>query len=288
MADKDAIDIRQQTDEDIRYLDPIDHVRARPGMYVGGVDIKALHHLVYEVVDNSIDEALAGRCDHIVVTLHDDNVISVADNGGGIPVGINKDTGRPTVEGVMTKIGMGGKFGSGAYKVSGGLHGVGVSAVNALSEEMRTNVYREGYVWEQVYRQGHPATEVTQLRPMEAHESTGTVQTFKPDFSILEPNNFSFETLIQRFREMAFVTRRVTLTVRDERVTPLPRETTFYFEGGLRSFARHLNRNRRPLHEPVYAERDIEVTPEGKAPYSINVEVAFQYTDSANVPEKEG
>ncbi len=285
MADKDTLDIRQQTDADIRYLDPMDHVRARPGMYVGGVDSRALHHLVYEVVDNSIDEALAGRCDHIIVTLHDGHVVSVADNGGGIPVGINQDTGRPTVEGVMTKIGMGGKFGSGAYKVSGGLHGVGVSAVNALSDEMRTTVFRDGYVWEQVYRHGRPVTEVEPIRPMEAGEGTGTIQTFKPDFTILEMNSFSFDTLAQRFREMAFVTRRVTITLRDERVRPLPRELTFYFEGGLRSFVRYLNSNRRSLHEPVYAERDIEITPEGKAPYIIGVEVAFQYTDSATVTE---
>ncbi len=285
MADKEPVDIRQQTDADIRYLDPMEHVRTRPGMYVGGVDSKALHHLVYEVVDNAIDEALAGRCDHIVVTLHDDNVVSVADNGGGIPVGINQDTGRPTVEGVMTKIGMGGKFGSGAYKVSGGLHGVGVSAVNALSEEMRTMVFRDGYVWEQIYRQGRPATDVTRLRKMNPGENTGTIQTFKPDFNVLEPNPFSFDILAQRFREMAFVTRRVTITLRDERVRPLPREITFYFEGGLRSFVRYLNGNRSSLHEPVYVERDIEITPEGKAPYIIGVEIAFQYSDSSNVTE---
>ncbi len=285
MADKDTLDIRQQTDADIRYLDPMEHVRTRPGMYVGGVDSRALHHLVYEVVDNSIDEVLAGRCDHVIVTLHDDHVVSVADNGGGIPVGINQDTGRPTVEGVMTKIGMGGKFGSGAYKVSGGLHGVGVSAVNALSDEMRTTVFRDGYVWEQVYRQGRPVTEVEKIRKMEPGESTGTIQTFKPDFTILETNSFSFDTLAQRFREMAFVTRRVTITLRDERVRPLPRELTFYFEGGLHSFVRYLNGNRRSLHDPVYAERDIEITPEGKAPYLIGIEVAFQYTDSATVTE---
>ncbi|GIL12199.1 MAG: type IIA DNA topoisomerase subunit B [Chloroflexi bacterium] len=285
MADKDTLDIRQQTDADIRYLDPMEHVRTRPGMYVGGVDSRALHHLVYEVVDNSIDEVLAGRCDHVIVTLHDGHVVSVADNGGGIPVGINQDTGRPTVEGVMTKIGMGGKFGSGAYKVSGGLHGVGVSAVNALSDEMRTTVFRDGYVWEQVYRQGRPVTEVEKIRKMEPGESTGTIQTFKPDFTILETNSFSFDTLAQRFREMAFVTRRVTITLRDERVRPLPRELTFYFEGGLHSFVRYLNGNRRSLHDPVYAERDIEITPEGKAPYVIGIEVAFQYTDSATVTE---
>src|SRR5688572_26428688 len=169
---------QQQTDDHIRALDPLEHVRLRPGMYVGGVDIKALHHLAYEVVDNAIDEALAGRCDHITVTLHDDNTVSVADNGGGIPVGMNKDKNRPTLEVVMTVIGAGGKFGTGAYKVSGGLHGVGVSAVNALSERMKTTVYRDGYVWEQEYVQGRPVYDVRKARSMEADEGTGTVQTF--------------------------------------------------------------------------------------------------------------
>jgi DNA gyrase subunit B len=285
MADKEITDIRQQTAADIRYLDPMEHVRTRPGMYVGGVDAKALHHLVYEVVDNSVDEALAGRCDHIIVTLHKDHFVSVADNGGGIPVEINQDTKRPTVEGVMTKIGMGGKFGSGAYKVSGGLHGVGVSAVNALSEEMRTHIYRDGYLWEQVYSRGKVVTDVKRVRKLQDGEGTGTVQTFKPDFTIMEPNEFSFEWLAQRFREMAFVTRRVTITLRDERVEPIPLEHTFYFEGGLHSFVRYLNRNRKELHEPVYAEREIEITPEGKAAYSIGIEIAFQYTDSTNITE---
>jgi DNA gyrase subunit B len=285
MASKDTAAIRQQTEADIRYLDPIEHVRLRPGMYVGGVDSKALHHLVYEVVDNSIDEALAGRCDHIIVTLHPDEVVSVSDNGGGIPVGINPDTKRPTVEGVMTKIGMGGKFGGGAYKVSGGLHGVGVSAVNALSEEMRTTIFREGFVWEQQYRAGKPHTDVTKLRKMNSGENSGTIQTFRPDFSILEHNEFSYDTLERRFREMAFVTRRVTITLRDERVQPFAKETTFYFEGGLHSFVRYLNRARDVLHDPIHVEKDVEITPEGKAPYTIGIEVAFQYNDSANVVE---
>lgn len=285
MSEKDVAATRQQTDADIVKLNPMEHVRKRPGMYIGGVDSKALHHLIYEVVDNSVDEALAGRCDHILVTLYDDNYVSVQDNGGGIPVGINPSTGRPTLEGVMTEIGMGGKFGGGAYKVSGGLHGVGVSAVNALSEEMRTNVFRDGYVWEQIYRQGKPVTDVTKVRALQDGEASGTIQTFRPDFTVLEMNGFSYETLAQRFREMAFVTRKLTITVRDERVTPLPRETTFYFEGGLYSYVRYLNRNRRPLHDPVYAERDVEIAREGKAPITIGIEVAFQYNDTANVIE---
>mgnify|MGYP000019069866 CR=1 FL=1 len=285
MVDKDGVIINQQTDADVRYLDPMDHVRLRPGMYVGGVDSRALHHLIYEVVDNSIDEVLAGRCDHIIVTLHDDNVVSVADNGGGIPVGLNQDTGLPTLQVVMTKIGAGGKFGSDAYKVSGGLHGVGVSAVNALSEELSATVFRDGHEWRQMYRSGAPTTGVEQIRKLEPGEHTGTLVSFKPDFSVMDFNEFSYATLVQRFREMAFVTRRVTLTLRDERIRPFPRETTFYFEGGIASFVRYLNRNREGLHPVVYAERDVDFKPENKSPYTIGVEVAFQYTDTANVTE---
>ena len=220
-----------------------------------------------------------------MVTLYEDDIVSVQDNGGGIPVGINPSTGKPTVEGVMTEIGMGGKFGSGAYKVSGGLHGVGVSAVNALSTEMRTNVFRDGFLWEQVYKQGKVASKLKKIRELEPGEHTGTKQTFQPDFTVLERNNFSFDTLAQRFREMAFVTRRVNITLKDERKQPIPRETTFYFEGGLYSYVRYLNRNRRPLHDPVYLEKDIEISREGKEPIVVGVEVAFQYNDSANVVE---
>jgi DNA gyrase subunit B len=285
MVDREVRAVGQQTEAHIKYLDPMDHVRKRPGMYVGGTDAKALHHLIYEVVDNSIDEALAGRCDHIVVTLHENQTVSVADNGGGIPVGVNRETGISTLQLVMTKIGAGGKFDSGAYKVSGGLHGVGVSAVNALSELLTAEVYRDGAVWRQEYHAGTPQGDVTHVRAMQDGETTGTIITFRPDFTVMEPNDFSFTTLAQRFQEMAFVTRRVTITLRDERANPLPREMTFYFEGGLRSFVRYLNRNREALHPVMYAEREIEIAPDGKAPYTIGIEVAFQYTDSANVTE---
>lgn len=270
-------------ESNIQKLKPIEHIRLRPGMYVGGTDARALHHLIYEVVDNAVDEALAGRCDRIIVTLHDDNMVSVADNGVGIPVGIHPDEGISTLQLVMTEVGAGGKFDNRAYKVSGGLHGVGVSAVNALSSYFNAQVYRDGYMWQQTYAAGKPTSEVIQVRPLEPGESTGTTQTFIPDFTIMEQNEFSYATLAQRFREMAFVTRKVTITLRDERVRPIPLETTFYFEGGLRSFVRYLNRNRRPLHEPVYAER--EVITEGKKAFNIGVEVAFQYTDTATVTE---
>ncbi len=284
MADKVSVP-PSYTEENIKVLEGIEHIRLRPGMYVGGKDARALHHLIYEVVDNSVDEALAGRCDHILVTLHDDNYVSVADNGVGIPVGLNKQTGISTLEVVMTKIGAGGKFDNSAYKVSGGLHGVGVSAVNALSEELTASVYRDGKVWQQIYRAGRPVAPVEAIRKLEPDELTGTTITFKPDFTVLEHNDFSFATLAQRFREMAFVTRKVTITLRDERVRPFPHEMTFYFEGGLRAFVSYLNRTREALHPVVYTERDVEITAEGKAPVTVGVEVAFQYTDTSNVTE---
>jgi DNA gyrase subunit B len=254
-------------------------------MYVGGTDIHALHHLVYEIVDNSIDEALAGRCDHVMVTLYDDHWVSVADNGSGIPVGPNQRFNVSTLEVVLTKLGSSGKFDNSAYKVSGGLHGIGAAAVNALSEEMRANVYRDGHEWQQVYRAGVATAPIKKLRKLNEGENTGTIITFRPDFSIMERNEFSYETLLNRFREMAFVTRRVTITLRDERVKPLAREHTFYFEGGISAFVRYMNRNRSVVHPVVYAEKNVQMTPEGKPSYEIGVEVAFQYNDSANVVE---
>ena len=272
-------------EQSIVRLNPMEHIRKRPGMYVGGTDARALHHLIYEVVDNSVDEALAGRCDQIVVTLHDDNIVAVTDNGAGIPVGIHKTEGISTLEMVMTQVGTGGKFDSDAYKVSGGLHGVGVSAVNALSEWARVEVFRAGHLWQQEYARGVPTGPVVKIRKLEPGEGTGTRTTFVPDFTVMDHNEFSYSTLAQRFREMAFVTRRVSITLRDERVKPIPRETTFYFEGGLHSFVRYLNRNRAALHEPVYGEREVEMAPDGKTPFTIGVETAFQYTDSSTVTE---
>jgi DNA gyrase subunit B len=286
MVDKAAA--REYTADSIQRLEPIEHIRLRPGMYVGGKDIRAMHHLVYEIVDNAIDEALAGRCDRIVVTLYDDDVVSIADNGLGIPVGVNSKTGISALQMVMTEVGSGGKFNNtngGAYKVSGGLHGVGAAAVNALSEHLTAQIYRDGHVWQQTYRAGRATSEVIPVRPLEPGEGTGTVITFKPDFSILERNAFSYETLEERFREMAFVTRRVTITLRDEREAPLAKETTFYFEGGLKSFVRYLNHNRNVYHPVVHVERSVSAQAEGKDALEIGVEVAFQFTDSTNTTE---
>jgi len=279
--------ITRQTEENIRVLEGLEAVRMRPGMYVGGTDSRALHHMIYEVVDNAIDEALAGRCDYIEIVLNDDGSVTVNDNGGGIPVGIHKQTGVSSLQLVMTTLHAGGKFDAAAYKVSGGLHGVGVSAVNALSDWLVSEVRRDGKVYRQEYRRGVPQTEVEVVRDMEPGEATGTKHTFLPDFTIMEPIEFSFTTLSQRFREMAFVTRGVTITLRDERVKPIPRVITFYFEGGIRSFVRYLNRNRKALHAPVFVERDVEIEFEedGRESITIGVEVAFQYTDTATTTE---
>ena len=258
----------------IQALEGIEHVRKRPGMYVGGTDIKALHHLVYEVVDNAIDEALAGFCSNIDITIHADSSVTVEDNGRGIPVGphpTKKDmNGKPmeTVDVVMTVIGAGGKFGGGGYKVSGGLHGVGVSAVNALSEWMTTEIKRDGKLWQQSYKRGVPQGKIQQIGKVKDNV-TGTKQSFKFDKQIFtEDIDYRFDTLVQRFREMAFVTRGVRIRFVDERND---REMTFYFEGGLTSFVRYLNRNRENLHSVVHVEKDID---------AIGIEAAIQYTDS--------
>ncbi len=252
----------------IQVLEGLEAVRRRPGMYVGGTDLRALHHLIYEVVDNSIDEALAGACNRIEVIIHPDSSVTVEDNGRGIPVDIHPQTGRPALEVVMTTLHAGGKFGGGGYKVSGGLHGVGVSAVNALSEWCEVYVKRDGKLHYQRYERGRPVTPVQVLGKVPPKE-TGTRTTFKFDREIFTGNvDYKFETLVQRFREMAFVTRGVTIHFRDERTE---REMTFYFEGGIVAFVRYLNRNRKVLHPVVYAEKTID---------NITIEVAVQYTDA--------
>ena len=268
----------------IQKLDPREHIRRRPGMYVGGTDARALHHLIYEVVDNSIDEALAGRCDDISVTLYEDGSATVRDNGVGIPVD-KHESGKHALELVMTEVGAGGKFDNEAYKVSGGLHGVGVSAVNALSASLTATIRRDGHVWRQSYEAGIPTGSVRKGRKLKDGEDTGTEISFMPDFSVLERNDFSFDTLATRFREMAFVTRKVTIRLRDDRVSPIPREMSFYFDGGLRSFVRYLNRNRKEIHNIIHVEREIEYHDRNDSPYKIGVEVAFQYADVATATE---
>ncbi len=260
----------------IQVLKGLEAVRRRPGMYVGGTDVKALHHLVYEIVDNSIDEALAGRCGRIEVTIHEDNSISVQDDGVGIPVANHPTEKVSALELVHTTLHAGGKFDNDAYKVSGGLHGVGAAAVNALSEWMVVTVQREGHEWVQEYRRGIPQAPVAKGRKLKRGEPTGTRTHFLFDETIFEKEaTYRFETLVNRFREMAFVTSGVFLKLRDERPSPA-KEMSFYFEGGVKSFVRYLNRNRKVIHDPVYVKKEIE---------GIEVECALQYTDGIAVSE---
>ncbi|MBX7252387.1 MAG: DNA topoisomerase (ATP-hydrolyzing) subunit B [Candidatus Promineofilum sp.] len=260
----------------IQVLKGLEAVRRRPGMYVGGTDVKAFHHLTNEIVDNSIDEALAGRCDRIEVTIYPDNSVSVSDNGFGIPVAEHPTEKVSALQVVHTSLHSGGKFDNAAYKVSGGLHGVGAAAVNALSEWMEVEVRRDGAVWKQRYERGTPVTPVQRLRDLQKGEETGTTTTFKADETIfVEDHEYRFEMLANRFREMAFVTSGVFIRLRDERVSPA-REMSFYFEGGVRSFVRFLNRNRKVLHEPVHVRKELE---------NIDVEVAVQYTDGVAISE---
>ena len=252
----------------IQVLEGLEAVRRRPGMYVGGTDVRALHHLIYEVVDNAIDEALAGACDRIEVIIHKDSSVSVIDNGRGIPVDIHPQTGKPALEVVMTTLHAGAKFGQkGGYKVSGGLHGVGVSAVNALSEWCEVEVRRGGKIYRQRYERGRPVTPVEVVGKTKPND-TGTRVTFKYDPTIFKNVDYRFETLVQRLREMAFVTRGVWIRFVDERIE---REMNFYFEGGIVAFVRYLNRHRSPLHPVVYGHRVID---------DVEVEIALQYTDA--------
>lgn len=250
---------------DIQVLEGLEAVRRRPGMYIGSTDVRGLHHLIYEVVDNAIDEALAGACDRIEVTIRADGSVSVVDNGRGIPVEKHPQLGIPALEIVMTRLHAGGKFGGGGYKVASGLHGVGVSAVNALSEWLEAIVVRDGKIYRQRYERGVP---VTGVEVIGRSTQRGTTITFRPDETIFKSGiDYKFETLAQRFREMAFLTRKLTIYFRDERDD---REMTFYFEGGIRSFVSYLNRNREVLHPVVYVEKQVNGT---------LVEVGIQYND---------
>jgi DNA gyrase subunit B len=261
----------------IQVLKGLEAVRRRPGMYIGGTDAKALHHIVYEIVDNSIDEALAGRCDRIWVTIHEDSSVTVADNGVGIPVSEHPTEKVSALQVVMTTLHAGGKFDEAAYKVSGGLHGVGAAAVNAVSEWMEVRVKRDGGVYRQRYERGIPTGPVEMIEKVKrGDKETATITTFKYDETIFtEGDDYRFETLMNRFREMAFVTRGVFFTFRDERPSPA-REMNFYFEGGLKSFVRYLNRNRKVIHDPIYAQKEVD---------HMEVEVAIQYTDGIATSE---
>ena len=256
--------------DQIQILEGLEAVRKRPGMYIGSTSIRGLHHLVYEIVDNAVDEALAGFCDVIDVKIQEDNSITVIDNGRGIPVGINHKAGIPAVEVVFTILHAGGKFGGGGYKVSGGLHGVGASVVNALSEWLEVTIYHEGKVYRQRYERGKTIYKLKVIGECE-QEKTGTMVSFLPDKEIFEETVFDFDTLKQRFREMAFLTKglRISLTdLRDEE----PKERVFHYEGGIKEFVQYLNRSKTPLYEQIiYCEGTKD---------NVEVEVAMQHNDS--------
>ena len=256
--------------DQIQILEGLEAVRKRPGMYIGSTSTRGLHHLVYEIVDNSVDEALAGYCDEIQVDVNKDGSVTVSDNGRGIPVGINHKAGLPAVEVVFTVLHAGGKFGGGGYKVSGGLHGVGASVVNALSEWLEVEIYHEGQVYKQRYERGKVCYKLNVIGSCEP-ERTGTKVTFYPDAEIFDDIIFDYDTLKQRFREMAFLTKGLRIVLRDWRGEDI-HEHTFHYEGGIKEFVTYLNRSKTPLYEQIiYCEGMKD---------GVAVEVAMQHNDS--------
>ncbi len=257
----------------IKVLEGLEAVRLRPAMYIGSTTEAGLHHLVYEVVDNSVDEALAGHCDTINVTIHIDNSVTVVDNGRGIPVDIHAEEGVSAAQVVLTKLHAGGKFDSNSYKVSGGLHGVGVSCVNALSETLLLEIWRDKATWEQEYHRGVPKGPLQKTG--KAGNKSGTKITFKPDNTVMDATEFNFDTLSQRLRELAFLNKGLTITLSDERVEPA-KSHEFHYSGGIAEFIKHLNKGKSVLHEkPIYFEAEREMPNGGM----LALEVALQYND---------
>ena len=263
---------KQSYDESqIQVLEGLEAVRKRPGMYIGSTSSRGLHLLVYEIVDNSIDEALAGFCKNIEVSINEDNSITVIDDGRGMPVGIHPKMGKSTVEVIMTVLHAGGKFGGGGYKVSGGLHGVGASVVNALSEYCEVTVTREGHVWQQKYSRGNILCDLTKIGDSDGH---GTKVMFKPDPEIFEDTIFDFEVLASRLRELAFLNKGIAITLIDKREEEEERVEKYHYEGGIKEFVSYLNRNKEVLHEsPIYVEGEKD---------GIIAEIALQYNDGYN------
>jgi len=256
--------------EQIQVLEGLEAVRKRPSMYIGSTSSQGLHHLVWEIVDNSIDEALAGYCDRIDVIIGEDNSITVKDNGRGIPIDIHEQSEKPAVELILTVLHAGGKFGGGGYKVSGGLHGVGAAVVNALSTELEVYVHREGKIHYLKFNRGEKEGELTQIGDT---DKTGTIIRFKPDPEIFtETTEFDYDILKKRLRELAFLTRKLTISLEDKRDEE--RELVeFYYEGGIKEYVEYMNRTKQSLHEPIYAEGEEN---------DISVEVALQYNDGFN------
>ena len=258
--------------DQIQILEGLEAVRKRPGMYIGSTSVRGLHHLVYEIVDNSVDEALAGYCTHIIVTINKDNSITVEDDGRGIPVGINHKAGIPAVEVVFTVLHAGGKFGGGGYKVSGGLHGVGASVVNALSNWMEVQIFHDGKIYKQRYERGHTMYPLKEVGKCDINK-TGTTVTFSPDGSIFEETVYDFDTLKQRLRETAFLTKNLRITLRDDREEPV-KERVFHYEGGIKEFVTYLNKSKEALYpEVIYCEGEKN---------GVLVEVAMQHNDAYN------
>ena len=257
--------------DEIQILEGLEAVRKRPGMYIGSTSSRGLHHLVYEIVDNAVDEALAGFCDTIYVSINKDNSVTVIDNGRGIPIGINHKAGIPAVEVVFTVLHAGGKFGGGGYKVSGGLHGVGASVVNALSNWLEVEIFNGGKIYKQRYERGKVVQKLSVIGECDP-DQTGTKVTFLPDDTIFEETIFEYDVLKQRFREMAFLTRGLKIVLTDERPEEGPVEKTFHYEGGIKEFLEYLNRSKTPLYEDIiYCEGNVN---------NVAVEVAMQHNDS--------
>ena len=267
MSKEEQLNQEQAYDADqIQVLEGLEAVRKRPGMYIGSTSTEGLHHLVWEITDNSIDEALAGYCDHIHVIIEEDESITVKDNGRGIPIDIMEDTGKPAVEVIMTVLHAGGKFGGGGYKVSGGLHGVGASVVNALSESLDVYVHRDGKIHKISFERGELKEE---LKVIGETDHTGTVTNFKPDPEIFkEGTSFDYDVLAQRIRELAFLTKGLKITLIDKRTDKEP--VDYYYEGGIGSYVEYINRTKQALHEPFYVEDQVD---------DITVEIALQYND---------